>query len=129
MSDVQQLAERCLAVWNEADGQRCRPAVAELWTEDGSYSDPMSDVRGHDGIAAVIDGAREMFPGYVFRLLGTVDGHHDVLRFGWELVPADDGESVVVGFDVAVRAGDGRLTVVHGFLDKGARCRLTPWSA
>lgn len=74
--------------------------------------------RGHDGVAAVIEGTREMFPGHLFRLVGGVDAHHDVARFGWELVPHGGGGSLVIGFDVAVRAPDGRLAAVHGFLDK-----------
>ncbi|MCW2860664.1 MAG: hypothetical protein JWP48_2372 [Actinoallomurus sp.] len=39
------------------------------------------------------------------------------MRFWWELGP-QGGEAVVVGFDVAVIAQDGRIQVVHGFLDK-----------
>jgi hypothetical protein len=118
VTDFNELARRYVAVWNEPEpGQRAR-AVAELWTEDGTYTDPLAAVAGHDGIAAVIAGARQMFPGHVFILLDGVDGHHDVARFGWELVPASGGESVAVGFDVAVVGADGRLRAVHGFLDK-----------
>ena len=47
-----------------------------------------------------------------------VDAHHNVARFGWELVPAGGGESIVEGFDVAVTADDGRIGSVLGFLDK-----------
>ncbi len=59
-----------------------------------------------------------MFPGHVFRLAGDVDAHHGIARFGWELVPATGGEPLVVGFDVAVAAADGRLRGVYGFLDR-----------
>jgi hypothetical protein len=48
----------------------------------------------------------------------NVDAHHNVVRFSWELVPAAGGESVAVGFDVAVTADDGRIRNVVGFLDK-----------
>lgn len=118
MSDFEELAQRYIAVWNEPDAARRRSAVAEVFTEDASYTDPLADVRGHDGVASVIEGAREMFPGHLFRLVGGVDAHHDVARFGWELVPHGGGGSLVIGFDVAVRAPDGRLAAVHGFLDK-----------
>lgn len=118
MTDFNELARRYIAAWNEPEpGERAR-AVAELWTEDGTYTDPLAAVAGHDGIAAVIAGARQMFPGHVFHLLDGVDGHHDIARFGWELVPDSGGESVAVGFDVAVVGEDGRLRAVHGFLDK-----------
>jgi hypothetical protein len=118
MSDYTELAERYIAVWNEADAERRRAAIAELWTEDGGYTDPLADVTGHDGIEAVISGARAQFPGFAFSLLGAVDGHHDVARFQWGLAPEGAAEPVVIGFDVAVVAEDGRLRSVLGFLDK-----------
>jgi hypothetical protein len=118
MSDLNELVGRYLAAWNEPDAGARRQAVAELWTEDGTYTDPLVAVAGHQAIEAVIGGAREMFPGHVFRVLDGVDGHHDIARFRWGLVPASGGESLAVGFDVAVIADDGRLRGVYGFLDK-----------
>jgi len=118
MVDFNELVERYLAVWNEGDDQARAAAVAALWTEDATYTDPLAEVTGHAGLAAVIAGARDMFAGHTFRPHGRVDGHHNVVRFGWELVPAAGGEPVVIGFDVAVLAEDGRIRAVHGFLDK-----------
>ena len=118
MSDFKDLAERYIATWNEPDAATRRAAVASLWADDGTYTDPLASVTGHDAIAALIAGAREQFPGFTFRLLGPVDGHHDIGRFAWELVPDAGGESVVEGSDVAVVGGDGRIKGVFGFLDK-----------
>lgn len=115
---MERVIDRYLAAWNEPDADARRRTVAELWTEDGTYTDPLASVEGHEAIGAVIDGARGMFPGHVFRSIGVVDAHHDIVRFGWELVPEGGDESVVIGFDVAVVAGDGRLRNVYGFLDK-----------
>jgi SnoaL-like domain len=118
LSDVNELVSRYIAAWNEPDAAARGRAVAELWTEGGTYTDPLAAVRGHEAIEAVIGGAREMFPGHVFRLLDGVEGHHDIARFRWELVPAGGGESVAIGLDVAVIDDDGRLRGVYGFLDK-----------
>lgn len=118
MSDFKELADRYIATWNEPDADARRAAIAALWAEDGTYTDPLASVTGHDAIAAVIAGAREQFPGFTFRLLGPVDGHHGIGRFAWELVPEAGGESVVEGSDVAVVDGDGRIKGVYGFLDK-----------
>lgn len=71
-----------------------------------------------EAIEAVIAGTREQFPGHIFRLLGNVDAHHDIVRFGWELVPEGGDESVVAGFDVAVVTENGYVRNVYGFLDK-----------
>lgn len=118
MSDLRELVVRYLAVWNEADAQAREQAIAELWAEDGTYTDPLADVAGHAGIAAVVAGAREQFPGFTFRLAGDVDTNHHIARFRWELVPDGGGEAPVVGFDVAVADAEGRLKGVYGFLDR-----------
>jgi SnoaL-like domain len=118
MSGLTGVVERYLESWNESDPEARRGAVADVWAPDGTYTDPLADVRGHEAIDALIAGAQGMFPGHVFRLAGAVDTHHDIARFGWELVPASGGQPLVVGFDVAVAAEDGRLRSVYGFLDK-----------
>jgi hypothetical protein len=118
MSQYENAAARYIQAWN-ADGADDRAkAVAAAWTEDGSYTDPLAEVSGHEGIAAVIAGAREQFPGFEFRLSGAVDGHHDTARFGWELVSVADGSAPVAGFDVVTLAADGRIRTVSGFLDR-----------
>ncbi|ETK30421.1 nuclear transport factor 2 family protein [Microbispora sp. ATCC PTA-5024] len=112
------VAERYIAAWNETDAEARAKAVAALWTEDGGYTDPLAAVSGHEGVAAVIAGAQQMFPGFVFTLGGPVDGHHDTLRFTWHLGPEGAPEPVVIGFDVVALAEDGRIRSVYGFLDR-----------
>ncbi|MGK5643644.1 nuclear transport factor 2 family protein, partial [Streptomyces sp. URMC 126] len=76
------------------------------------YTDPLAQVGGHDGVTALIAGARARFPGFTFRLAGEVDGHHDIARFRWELVSDSDGSAPVAGFDVIELAEDGRIRQV-----------------
>ncbi|MFF7976319.1 nuclear transport factor 2 family protein [Streptomyces sp. NPDC007905] len=109
---------RYFEAWNATEPEALRKAVAAAWTADGSYTDPLADVRGHEQIAAVIAAAHEQFPGFAFRLLGAVDGHHDTARFGWELVNEADGSAPVAGFDVITLDGEGRIRQVLGFLDR-----------
>ncbi|MFH8441675.1 nuclear transport factor 2 family protein [Streptomyces sp. NPDC018026] len=109
---------RYFEAWN-AGPDAVAKAVAAAWTEDGGYTDPLADVRGHQQIAAVIVAAHEQFPGFSFRLLGAVDGHHDTARFSWELVSdAEEGPAPVVGFDVITLDGEDRIRSVFGFLDR-----------
>ena len=117
---IRDVVERYIALWNEPDADARSRAVAQLFTQEGTYTDPLGAAEGYEAIEAVITGAREQYPGHVFKLIGDIDAHHDIVRFGWELVPEGGGdeESVVVGFDVAVVAGDGCLRNVYGFLDK-----------
>ncbi|MFE3410786.1 nuclear transport factor 2 family protein [Streptomyces mirabilis] len=109
---------RYFEAWNATDRDALAKAVAAAWSTDGSYTDPLAEVRGHEGIAAVIAAAHEQFPGFSFRPAGLVDGHHDIARFGWELVNAADGTAPVAGFDVITLDGEDRIRSVHGFLDR-----------
>ncbi|GLZ08978.1 hypothetical protein Acsp03_64440 [Actinomadura sp. NBRC 104412] len=94
-----------------------RAAVDDLFTEDATYTDPLSAVEGREAIDAMVGAVQQQFPDFAFRPAGEVDAHHDLARFTWELGP-EGGEATVVGFDVAVLSGDGRIAKVHGFLDK-----------
>ena len=56
---AEQLADRCMALWNEPDADRRRRLIAELWTEDGSQIlQPPQEMReiaaagGHDELQA-----------------------------------------------------------------------------
>jgi hypothetical protein len=116
MSDIQYLVERYIAVWNETDAAARRQQIDEVFAADARYTDPLADVTGPDALDAVIAAVQAQFPGFVFTL-GPVDAHHHIARFTWELGPAG-GESLVVGFDVAVTGDDGLVHSVLGFLDK-----------
>ena len=111
------LIERYIATWNEQNARRRREMIDEIWADEASYVDPLVVAEGRDAIDATIAGVQEQFPGFGLRLAGPVDAHHNVARFSWELAP-DGAEAVVVGFDVAVLTEDGRLSNVHGFLDR-----------
>ena len=117
MTNFDELAQRYIDTWNETDASARRAAVDQLYTEDARYVDPLAAADGREAIAAMIGAVQEQFPGFVFRLVGPVDGHHDQARFGWELGPAG-AEPPIIGFDVAVTDGSGRIETVLGFLDK-----------
>ncbi|MFP3991436.1 nuclear transport factor 2 family protein [Streptomyces sp. E11-3] len=118
MSDLNSTVTRYLAIWNEADADKRAAAIAELFTADAPYIDPLAAVEGHEGIGAVIAGARDQFKGLIFELIGKVDTHHNIARFQWGLVTEPGSEPIAIGFDVAVTAEDGRIKGVYGFLDK-----------
>ncbi|MEU5781473.1 nuclear transport factor 2 family protein [Micromonospora lupini] len=111
------LAERYIAIWNETDPTRRRTEIADVWAADARYVDPLSVAEGREAIDTMIAAVQDRFPGMTFRLAGPVDGHHDQVRFTWELGP-DGVEAPIVGFDVAVVDGDGQVSQVLGFLDR-----------
>jgi hypothetical protein len=117
MTDFQSVATRYITAWNEREPNARRKAIELIWADDAQYVDPLTAVEGRSQIEATIAAAQSQFPEFRFRLLGTVDGHHNQCRFGWELGPPD-ADAPVVGFDVAVVNEEGKLQTVLGFLDR-----------
>jgi len=117
MIDYTELARRYLGAWNETDPTTRRTLVGALFSADAHYTDPMAVAEGREAITATIGAVQDQFPGFTFRLAGDVDGHHDQLRFTWELGPAGE-PAPIVGFDVAALDTDTRIRTVLGFLDR-----------
>jgi hypothetical protein len=116
MTDPAAIADRYIALWNEIDPGRRRALLAEGWTENAAYVDPLAKGEGHDQISALIGAVQQRFPGFLFTLAGRADGYADRLRFSWALGPASEAD-MIKGTDFAV-IEDGRLRSVTGFLDK-----------
>lgn len=117
MEKYENAAEQYFAVWNEQDAARRHELIAQGWAVDAHYTDPLMQGDGHAGIDMLVQGVQQQFPGFRFRQLGAVDGHHGYMRFAWELGPAD-GPAPIAGSDIAALAADGRLQRVVGFLDR-----------
>ena len=113
-TSTDQLIDTYFAAWNEPDRAKRLDLIAQAWSADGHYVDPLSDVTGHDGIADMVEGVRAQFPGATLERSGDIDLHHDVLRFPWRAT-AEDGAVIVNGLDVAVLGEDGRITALAGF--------------
>lgn len=109
---------RYFEAWNTRQPDALARAVALAWNPRGGYTDPLADVRGYEGIVAVVAAAHAQFPGFVFRQTGSVDGHHDTARFSWELVNEADGSAPVAGSDVITLDAEGQIVSVLGFLDR-----------
>ncbi|CAJ1501832.1 nuclear transport factor 2 family protein [[Mycobacterium] holstebronense] len=117
MRAFEDLAQRYIEAWNESDPTVRRAAVDALFSADASFVDPLAVAEGPEAIDATIAAVQEQFPGFEFRLVGPVDAHHDQARFRWELGPANQ-EAPIVGFDVVLTDGTGRIHKVLGFFDK-----------
>lgn len=120
MSDLTDLVERYVAVWNEPDPDRRRQGIAALWTEDGSHLTKSLEAHGYDALEARVTGAYDKWvkgAGFMFRPLPSADGHHDAVRFGWEMVPAGGGAAATVGVDFLILNDDGRIRVDYQFVE------------
>lgn len=115
MSDITDLIDRYIAMWNETDDNRRRALVRSIFHVEATYADPVVQGEGVAGIDAMVKGVQERFPGHRFRRTSMVDSHNGAARFGWEL-GADGEPNLVAGVDFAVISG-GRLKSVVGFFD------------
>lgn len=105
-----------LATWNATDTGELRSLLEAHWSPEATYTDPLAEVAGHDGVAALVGAVQAQFPGFVFTAVGQPDAHHRQVRFQWGLGP-QGADPVVVGSDVVVLDAAGRVADVRGFLD------------
>jgi len=116
MTDSNSIAQGYIALWNDADNGSRRALLSRDWADDARYADPVMAGDGRDGIAAMIAKARTQFPGHIFTLAGTPDGHGSFVRFSWTLAPSG-GATVAAGTDIVRLDRTGRIAEVIGFLD------------
>ena len=133
---AEQLADRYVALWNEADPERRRQLIAELWTENGSQilQPPQEmreiaaspgiglaatlEARGHAELEARAATSYEHWvgsEGLSFRGRDDAERLGDVVKFHWEAV-SPDGEVTAVGLVFLVLAADGRIERDYVFI-------------
>jgi hypothetical protein len=130
------LADRYIALWNEPDAGLRRKALEELWSDDGlhvlqppqdmreqaaglGFTEVKLEARGHDALEYRVTRAYEEFiaPGeYAFRARGDAEQLRDVVRFTWEMVPAQGGEALGGGTEFLVLGEDGRIVTDYQFI-------------
>jgi len=96
MTTHDSLIDRYIAIWNETDPNQRRDLIAQTWSDDAAYLDPLMRGDGPAGIDAMIQGVQTHFPGFTFRRTSEVDTHNDRVRFAWELGPKD-GDAMAGG--------------------------------
>ena len=116
MNELNALADRYIAAWNETDPKRRLELIAQTYTEDAAYLDPLLQGQGHAGIDAMLEAAQIKYPGHRFQRSTNVDIHHDRVRFSWVMLP-ESGPPLAKGTDICVLEG-GRFKSVLGFFDE-----------
>lgn len=116
-NELNELVDRYVAAWNEPDVNLRRRRIGELWAEDGAYMNESVEKHGQQAIETVVVEAYREFvaKGFVFRSTNNADGHHNVVRFNWEMHPARGGGVAAVGFDFLVLGDDGRIRFDYQF--------------
>jgi hypothetical protein len=114
MSDLSATIDTYLEAYAEPDAAKRDDLVARAWAENGELLDPPLDAAGRTAISGLAEVVNTHYPAHTFRRTTGIDAHHDVARFGWELVAAD-GTVAVTGVDTVEVNDHGQLVRVVGF--------------
>lgn len=119
-TDLDELANRYVAVWNEPDQLKRRNSIEKLWREDGLHFTPTRDVQGYDALEARVEESHNKFvrgQGFVFRVSGEPLGHHGVVKFYWVMVDPKSDTINAVGSDFLRLDEGGRIASDHQFTE------------
>jgi hypothetical protein len=125
-------------MWNEEDPDARNAAVRELWADDGAqvlqppeemlsearrigFINPVLEARGHDALEARVTRAYEEFVGsgeFRFRPRGGAAQIGDVVKFGWEMVPAAGGDVAAIGLEFVLLDAQGRIRRDYQFIER-----------
>jgi hypothetical protein len=136
--DLDELAERYVALWNEPDPEVRRDLIRGLWAADGaqilvdppkevrdaaeqlSFPVPPLEVHGYEALEARVTRAYEMFiaPGeYVFEAQGEASQLlGNVVGITWGMVSRDNRQVAGSGLDVLALDSDGRIRADYQFI-------------
>lgn len=138
MDSSTELVERYVAMWNEPDPESRRAMVRELWAADGAhilhpplemleqagrlgFINPVLEARGHHELEVRVSRAYEEFvaPGeFRFRQRGDAIQLGEVVKFGWEMVPAGGGDPAGVGLEFVILDPHGRIRADYQFIEQ-----------
>lgn len=113
MYDVQQIVDRYVAVWNEADPDGRRREVSELWTEEGVEFVEGAEFEGHKGLEYRVAEAYGAFVAsgkYTVTRADDLALHGDLATFTVRLQSAGTGGPVAWAARVfLLLTADGRI--------------------
>ena len=119
MNDVESLAQRYVAVWNETDASRRREQIAELWAPEGKHYVGAKEVRGFEDLERRVRESHEKNVrdgGQRFRAARDARALRDAITFHWEMLPVDSETVVATGLEVLIVDPTGRILVDYQFM-------------
>ncbi len=119
-TDIEELTNRYLAIWHEADPVARGKAVADIWSADARCCTPAAQHDGRAAIEARVAAAHDKWirqEGCVFRARGSAAAHHGGVRLSWEMVPASGGPAASSGVQFLITGEDGLVRYDYQFLD------------
>jgi hypothetical protein len=121
MVDPNELIDRYVSLWNEPDPDSRRRLIAELWAPRGANFTASSEFHDYEELYGRVTEAYEKFVGsgeFRFRSMNNAAGHHNTLKFNWEMVGAEDEKVASLGLEVLALDNDGRILSDHQFIEQ-----------
>jgi hypothetical protein len=118
MTDVQNIADRYIAVWTEADPSARRDAIAELWIPEGRHYVGTRSVQGYDALEKRITESHEKWVRDKRNRFRAIDakGLHDSVTFYWEMLPPDGDTVLAVGLEFLILNEQGRILTDYQYV-------------
>jgi hypothetical protein len=119
--DYNELADRYVAVWNERNAESRRSRIKELWREDGIECTQAREVQGYESLEAQITASHEKNVrdgGHVFRSCRNAVGHHNLVKFNWEMIKTAGGSVEATGSYVLRLDNEGKIYTAWLFVDQ-----------
>jgi hypothetical protein len=120
MSHAEDLAQRYIHIWNEADPGARRAQVAALWAENGTHYVRVREVHGHADLETRVATSHQTNVAernFWFEVAGLVEPLRDMVKFNWRMVPKGGGAVAATGLIVCLLAEDGRIRIDYQFID------------
>ena len=94
-----QLIDDYITVWNTIDNDKKRKILARIWSPQGQYIDPRANLIGSNELLNHISNIQSGRPGTTIARTSEIDIHHNLARFHWHLIAADQ-TIMLEGIDV-----------------------------
>lgn len=117
--NVQELADRYVAVWNERDAATRRRMIEQLWAPDGEHFVGTREAKGHDALERRIIGSHEKNvrdAGNRFRAARDAQQLRDAVCFHWEMLRGTTEEVAAIGREFLIVDEQGYIRTDYQFI-------------
>lgn len=112
---LESIIDRYCEAWSAPSPELRVAALADVWADSGTYTDPSQNAVGAEQLLTHIANVLNTYPGGRVLRTSVVDHHHGLARFAWQMVLAD-GQRSPKYLDIATLSADGtRIHSIVGF--------------
>jgi hypothetical protein len=116
--ELNQFADRYVALWNEPDPAKRRSQIADLWVDEGEHYVEAAKFVGLQALERRVADAHDEFVrngGNRFRAVPGARREGDVVTFYWEMLPADGDTVLGKGLEFMIVTERGQIIQDYQF--------------